>query len=42
MGDARLTVDTLGHRGPASVSSYTKITDARRREAYEQLQQRGL
>ncbi len=42
MGDARLTVDTLGHRGLASVSGYTKITDARRREAYEQLQQRGL
>jgi site-specific recombinase XerD len=42
MGDARLTADTLGHRGLASVSGYTKITDARRREAYEQLQQRGL
>jgi integrase/recombinase XerD len=42
MGDARLTAETLGHRGLASVSGYTKITDARRREAYEQLQQRGL
>lgn len=42
MGDARLTAETLGHRGLASVSGYTKITDARRREAYEQMQQRGL
>jgi site-specific recombinase XerD len=42
MGDARLTADTLGHRGLASVAGYTKITDQRRREAYEQLQQRGL
>jgi site-specific recombinase XerD len=42
MGDARLTAETLGHRGLGSVSGYTKITDARRREAYEQLQRRGL
>jgi integrase len=42
MGDARLTAETLGHRGLASVSGYTKITDTRRREAYEQLQRRGL
>src|SRR6266581_2574043 len=42
MGDARLTAETLGHRGLGSVSGYTKITDARRREAYEQMQQRGL
>ncbi len=42
MGDARLTAETLGHRGLASVSGYTKITDARRREAYEQMQRRGL
>jgi site-specific recombinase XerD len=42
MGDARLTAETLGHRGLASVSGYTKITDARRREAYEQMQERGL
>jgi integrase/recombinase XerD len=42
MGDARLTAETLGHRGLASVSGYTKITDARRREAYEELQRRGL
>ena len=42
MGDARLTAETLGHRGLASVSGYTKITDGRRREAYDQMQQRGL
>ena len=42
MGDARLTAETLGHRGLASVAGYTKITDQRRREAYEQMQQRGL
>jgi integrase/recombinase XerD len=42
MGDARLTAETLGHKGLASVSGYTKITDARKREAYEQMQQRGL
>ncbi len=33
MGDARLTAETLGHRGLGSVSGYTKITDQRRREA---------
>jgi site-specific recombinase XerD len=42
MGDARLTAETLGHRGLGSVSGYTKITDQRRREAYEQMQRRGL
>lgn len=42
MGDARLTAETLGHQGLASVAGYTKISDARRREAYEQMQQRGL
>jgi integrase/recombinase XerD len=42
MGDARLTAETLGHRGLASVSGYTKITDQRRREAYEEMQRRGL
>ena len=42
MGDARLTAETLGHKGLGSVSGYTKITDARRREAYEQMQRRGL
>jgi hypothetical protein len=29
MGDARLTAETLGHRGLASASGYTKITDHR-------------
>ena len=38
IGDARLTAETLGHRGLGSVSGYTKITDARRREAYEEMQ----
>src|SRR5947209_4240923 len=42
MGDARLTAETLGHRGLGSVSGYTKITDQRRREAYEEMQRRGL
>ena len=42
MGDARLTADTLGHRGLGSVSGYTKITDQRRREAYEEMQHQGL
>ncbi len=42
MGDARLTAETVGHRGLGSVSGYTKITDQRRREAYEQVQRRGL
>jgi integrase/recombinase XerD len=42
MGDARLTAETLGHHRLGSVSGYTRITDARKREAYERLQQRGL
>ena len=42
MGDARLTAETLGHRGLASVAGYTKITDARKEEAYEQMQRKGL
>jgi site-specific recombinase XerD len=42
MGDARLTAETLGHRGLGSVSGYTKITDQRRREAYEEMQRWGL
>jgi integrase/recombinase XerD len=42
MGDARLTADTLGHRGLGSVSGYTKISDQRRREAYDEMQRRGL
>jgi site-specific recombinase XerD len=42
IGDTRLTAETLGHRGLGSVSGYTKITDQRRREAYEEMQRRGL
>jgi hypothetical protein len=42
MGDARLTAETLGHKGLGSISGYTAVTDAKRREAYEQMQQRGL
>jgi site-specific recombinase XerC len=30
MGDARLTAETLGHRGLGSVSGYTEITDQHR------------
>jgi len=40
--DARLTAETLGHRGLGSVAGYTKITDARRRQAYEQMEKAGL
>jgi integrase/recombinase XerD len=40
IGDARLTAETLGHRGLGSVSGYTKITDQRRREAYDEMQRR--
>lgn len=32
----------LGHRGLGSVNGYTKINDQRRREAYEEMQHRGL
>lgn len=42
MGDARLTADTLGHRGWGSVSGYTKVSDQRRRAAYAELEARGL
>ena len=42
MGDARLTAETLGHRGLGSLSGHTTITDQRRREAYEERQRRGL
>jgi hypothetical protein len=42
MGVARLTADTLGHRGLASVAGYTKITDQRHRETYEEIQRPGL
>jgi integrase len=42
MGDARLTADTLGHRGLGSVAGYTKVSDRRRRVAYAELEERGL
>ena len=42
VGDARLTAETLGHRGLGSVAGYTKITDRRRREAYDVMQREGL
>ena len=42
VGDARLTAETLGHRGLGSVAGYTKITDRRRREAYEVMERAGL
>ena len=42
VGDARLTADTLGHVGLASVAGYTKITEGRRRLAQDELERRGL
>lgn len=42
MGDARLTAETLGHRGLGSVSGYTKITSQRRRQAYDEMERAGL
>lgn len=42
IGDARLTAETLGHRGLGSVSGYTKLTDSRRRKAYEEMEKAGL
>ena len=42
VGDARLTAETLGYRGLGSVAGYTKITDQRRRAAYEEMERRGL
>ena len=42
VGDARLTAETLGHVGLASVAGYTKITEGRRRMAQEEMQRRGL
>ncbi|MBV8526823.1 MAG: tyrosine-type recombinase/integrase [Candidatus Dormibacteraeota bacterium] len=42
MGDARLTAETLGHRGLGSVAGYTKVSNQRRRDAYEELEARGL
>jgi site-specific recombinase XerD len=42
VGDARLTAETLGHRGLGSVAGYTKITDRQRRAAYDAMEGRGL
>ena len=42
LGDARLTAETLGHTGLASVSGYTKITERRRGEARRALEEGGL
>jgi integrase/recombinase XerD len=42
VGDARLTADTLGRVGLASVSGYTKITDGRRRIAQQEMERQGL
>jgi site-specific recombinase XerD len=42
LGDARLTAETLGHTGLASVAGYTKITANRRQLAQERVEQAGL
>jgi integrase len=42
LGDARLTAETLGHTGLASVSGYTQITERRRGEARRALEEGGL
>jgi site-specific recombinase XerD len=42
LGDARLTAETLGHTGLASVAGYTKITERRRGEARRALEEGGL
>ena len=42
VGDARLTAETLGHRGLGSVAGYTKVSDRKRRAAYEELESQGL
>jgi integrase/recombinase XerD len=42
IGDARLTAETLGHAGLASVAGYTKISEARRRQALEAAEEAGL
>ena len=35
LADARLTAETLGHAGLASVAGYTRISERRRRQALE-------
>jgi integrase/recombinase XerD len=42
IGDACLTAETLGHAGLASVAGYTKISEARRRQALEAVEEAGL
>lgn len=42
IGDARLTAETLGHVGLASVAGYTKITEGRRRLARDTVEEAGL
>lgn len=42
VGDARLTAETLGHRGLGSVAGYTKVSDRQKRVAYEEMERRGL
>ena len=42
LGDARLTAETLGHVGLASVAGYTRITERRQREALEAAERAGL
>ena len=42
LGDARLTAETLGHAGLASVAGYTRITERRRRQALEAVEAAGL
>ena len=42
LGDARLTADTLGHAGLGSVAGYTKITEARRQEVKNSIEDAGL
>jgi site-specific recombinase XerD len=42
VGDARLTANTLGHVGLASVAGYTKITEGRRRWRRTRCKRRGL
>jgi integrase len=41
LGDARLTAEALGHAGLASVAGYTKISEARRRQALEAIEEAG-
>jgi integrase len=42
LGDARLTAETLGHVGLASVAGYTKISETRRHQALEAIEEAGL